>query len=287
MTAQEAFNSLKEKFKSAHIQSPELEASWLLEHFASINYLEQLKSPDQPIDDPVMASVWSAAERRVTGEPLAYILGYKEFFSNRFAVTPDVLIPRPETEILVEWAINWLHDKTTDREEVHVIDLGTGSGCIAVSIAKLISNAKVTAFDMSLDALTVAKQNAEINGVSKQIEFVHGDASRVFEVMGDKKFDLVLANPPYIDINDRKIDAHVKKYEPAIALFAADHGLAAIREWLGQATQILSERGAIAFEIGSDQGEATLKLARDLAGFSKHYILQDLSGHDRVLCVEK
>jgi len=287
MTAQQAFNSLRERFRKAKLKSPELEATWMLEHYANISYLKQLEIPDQIVDDMVMKRIDRAVERRLEGEPLAYVLGYREFFSHRFAVTPDVLIPRPETEHLVEWAINWVHDQTTGRDEVRVLDLGTGSGCIAVSIARLIEGARVTAVDISPKALAVAKLNAETAGVVRRIEFIEHDAATIANRLDGEKFDLVLANPPYIDVNDRDIDDHVKKYEPALALFAGNQGLSAIAKWLSQAPTLLKERGAVGFEIGASQSATVLKLASDLGVFSKQYILKDLANHDRVFCAER
>ena len=207
--------------------------------------------------------------RRTAGEPYPYIVGRQSFFGRIFKVTRDVLIPRPDTELIVEMALEFL-------SHIHgpaVLDLGTGSGCIAISIAKERPDAKVTATDLSPKALAVAEENA--NGAS--VEFKQG---RWLQALSpEQRFDLIVANPPYIVPDSPYLQE--LSYEPRSALVAEPDGLADIREIIQGAPRYLFPNGGLMLEHGYDQGEACRKLMQEGGFLSVHTVL-DLGGNDRV-----
>lgn len=210
--------------------------------------------------------------RRLAGEPIAYILGEKEFYGRAFSVTPDVLIPRPETELLVELALNRCRAMASPK----ILDLGTGSGCIAIALALECPAAQVTAVEESVAALEIARRNATKNGVD--IEFVQ---SRWFSALGDRQFDIIVANPPYIAPGDPHLLQGDVQYEPAGALVSADMGLADIREIVVQTQSHLRSKGLLLLEHGYNQAEAVRNLLIKV-GFSEPVTRRDLAGIDRV-----
>lgn len=205
-------------------------------------------------------------ERRLKGEPVAYIAGFREFYGAPFKVSRDVLIPRPETELLVDLALERISDAGK------VLDLGTGSGAVAVSIARLRKNAAICAIDKSPAALEIAKENGRR---LPNIEFAESDW---FAALPDEKYDLIVSNPPYIAEDDE----HLKDlgFEPSLALTSGREGLDAIRRIVHDAPSHLKAGGWLLFEHGFDQGESCRELL--YAKFSEVMTWQDLSGNDRV-----
>lgn len=219
-------------------------------------------------------------QRRFAGEPIQYILGKTEFFGLPFSVSSDVLIPRPETEHLVEKAI----ELAGRFAEPRIVDVGTGSGAIAVALAWALPEAQITAIDISPRALTVAKQNAERNGVSDRVRFLHGNllAPAVAE-----RFEIIVSNPPYVAAADRSsLAVEVRDHEPAVALFAGADGLDVIRRLIPAAFAALVPNGALLIEIGYDQWPAVEELMA-AAGFAGIEAGMDLQGIPRVACAEK
>lgn len=205
-------------------------------------------------------------QQRLTGQPLPYILGWVDFHDHRLHITPDVLIPRPDTETLVQCALDISQPITT------VLDMGTGSGAIAVALAHERPNWTMTATDVSTKALTVAKQN----GHGLNIEFVESDW---FENIHDR-FDLIVSNPPYIEANDPHLQTDIR-FEPQLALVSGDDGLQAIRTIVSGAKQHLNPGGYLILEHGYDQGNAVHDLL-SVAGFGDVKTIPDLAGRDRV-----
>lgn len=216
-----------------------------------------------------------AIEKRLKHIPLAYIFGETEFYGLKFIVSKDVLIPRIDTEILVEKLIDEINSRD---KNVDVLDIGTGSGAIAVTIAKE-TNAKVTAVDVSENALKVAKQNAKINNV--KVNFIH---SNLFEnVKG--KFDIIVSNPPYIESAEiNKLMPEVKDFEPILALDGGKTGLEFYEKIVDNAGKYLKPQGKLFFEIGYNQNEAVSKLMKDK--FKNVLCLKDFLGNDRVIIGE-
>lgn len=217
-----------------------------------------------------------ACARRAHGEPVAYITGVREFYGLEFAVGPDVLIPRPETEMLVELALAKLAKNTSCA----ILDLGTGSGAIAVTLARLLPHARVVAVDVSLGALAMASANAQRHGV-RTIRFVE---SNWFANMGAERFDLIVSNPPYVAIHD----AHLSdlKFEPMGALVAGSDGLACLREVIAGAITYLRDGGYLMVEHGFDQA-AQCRAMFEQAGFKAIESHTDLAGIPRVAVAQR
>ncbi|MBO5143302.1 MAG: peptide chain release factor N(5)-glutamine methyltransferase [Clostridia bacterium] len=224
-----------------------------------------------------------ALERRCKGEPYAYIVGNKEFMKLNFKVDKNVLIPREDTEVLVTEVINLakkIHnsDNIYKSNNIKILDMCTGSGCIAISLAKYIEDSKVTAVDISEEALKIAKINANSNDV--EVRFIN---SNLFNVLSkDEKFDIIVSNPPYIKkAVIEELQEEVKK-EPVLALDGGVSGLEFYEKIINQAIDYLSDNGFLAFEIGYDQGEAVSNLMRK-NGYKNVLIVKDLSENDRVV----
>lgn len=212
-------------------------------------------------------------ERRYNGEPIQYITGETEFYGLPFRVTPDVLIPRPETEHLVEIVI----ELAARFKPLRIVDIGTGSGAIAVALAHHLPDAAITAIDLSADALTIAQENAKRNGVT--IRFLQGD---LLAPVAHEKFDLIVSNPPYVPEPDRPtLSIEVRDHEPALALFAGPDGLDIYRRLIPQAFPCLIPNGYLALEIGYGQSSAIEALLTN-SGFQQVEFLPDLQQIPRV-----
>ena len=228
-------------------------------------------------------------ERRMAGEPIQYILGETEFYGLPFRVTRDVLIPRPETEHLVEKAIALAAGFAWPR----IVDVGTGSGAIAVALADALPNAAITATDLSAPALAIARENAMRNNVDGRIRFLRGNllepiapADAIFPDSVES-FDLVLSNPPYVPRGDRaSLAVEVRDFEPALALFAGDDGLEVYRRLIPAAYSVLAPNGFIALETGYGQAEAVRALL-DASGYRHIEFTPDLQGIPRVACGQR
>lgn len=213
-----------------------------------------------------------------TGRPLQHILGYEWFYDLKLKVTADTLIPRPETEELVEKFL----ERTKDQTQLNVLDIGTGSGAIAIAIKKMRPQYEVTATDVSPNALLIAKENAAVNGV--EIRFLEGDLTTPVK---DEQFDVILSNPPYIAEDERSLmDQSVIEYEPAVALFADNQGLAIYERLAKETPALLAPKGKIFLEIGYLQGERVKQLFQRAFPSAAVQIIKDLSGQDRMIIVE-
>ncbi len=285
MKLNELFLETRARLIGAGLPASELEAEWIIDHTLGVTAIERIQQPERIVTPLECERIKSIIGRRVSGEPLAYILGEKEFFGFKFKVTPKVLIPRPETEHLVECALEWVQDNFTKGEPVELLELGTGSGCIVVTLLLLIPELKAVAIDISDGALDVAHENSLKHGVSDRLELIKGDASQTSALIGDKKFDFVLANPPYIERADARVDAFVRKFEPAIALFSSGlKGLEISSNWIAQLPQLLKpQRSAAGFEFGYNQAREVEGFFLGTGVFAKHEIVRDYSGHERLI----
>jgi release factor glutamine methyltransferase len=248
------------------VAAHKLEAQVLAGHVMLVDRTWVLTHPEHKVNELALEGL---LQRRESGEPLAYILGYREFFSRRFRVDPNVLVPRQETEILVETALG------LPGEQLRVLDIGTGSGCIAITLKLERPNWEVWATDISCSALQVARENAETLGAD--ITFRHSD---LLEQLQGEKFDLIVSNPPYIG-RDEVIPNEVRDYEPDSALFSNDGGLAIYRALAQQAPSHLTDEGRLIVEIGQTQGPAVS------LQFPGSWIIKDLDKNDRVLTWRK
>lgn len=254
------------------IDNARLETEWLLAESLGLDRVGLYVNFDQPLTDAELVAVRSLVARRAKREPLQYLLGSQEFAGLEFMVTPAVLIPRHDTEVLLTEALRVAPQAKT------VLDLGTGSGCLAISLAKQLAQAKVTAVDLSPDALAVARQNAQRHGV--ELEFCTGS---LFEPVAGCKFDLIVSNPPYIPTPDlAALQPEVREFEPLLALDGGPDGLACYRALVPAATRQLTTNGWLLVEIGSGQAPAVRELFAQ-AGFSAIFTAKDPAQIDRVV----
>jgi release factor glutamine methyltransferase len=217
-------------------------------------------------------------ERRREGEPVQYITGETEFYGLPFRITRDVLIPRPETEHLVEKVIAL----ATNIHAPRIVDVGTGSGCIAVALANKLPQARITAIDLSAAALAVAQENAQRN--SADVRFIEGD---LLAPVAGERFDFVVSNPPYVPAADRtSLSVEVRDFEPAMALFAGDDGLEVYRSLIPAAFDALNPGGFVVLEIGYGQSLAITELLTR-SGFAQIEFSSDLQGIPRVACARR
>ncbi|MCL4867961.1 MAG: peptide chain release factor N(5)-glutamine methyltransferase [Anaerolineae bacterium] len=220
-------------------------------------------------------------QRAQRGEPIPYILGAAPFFDLRLKVTPAVLIPRPETEQLVELVMAWA--KRRPQPDLHLVDVGTGSGCIAITLARKLPQTHITAIDVSPAALAVAQENARTYGVAQQIDFYEGDLLTPLT----RPISLIVANLPYVTDGEwTQLDDGVKSYEPELALRGGQDGLTVVRRLLEQAKTRLLPSGAIFLEIGWQQGAAAVTLAQQLFPEATGESLPDYAGHDRFVYIQ-
>ncbi len=218
-------------------------------------------------------------KRLILGEPLQYITGIQEFMKLNFLVTKDVLIPRPDTEILVEEVIR----KAENISNPVILDLCTGSGAIAVSLAKYIKNVHICAVDISSKALEIAKKNAELNGVKNNIEFIE---SNLFDKIKERKFDIIVSNPPYIETETIKTLSKDVQSEPKIALDGGKDGLDFYRKIADSGSKYLNRQGYICLEIGYNQRIAVRQILENKKRYVNINCIKDLCGNDRVITAQ-
>jgi len=262
-----------------------LDAAILLAHVLDLPRVTLLTHPETPLSAEQSARFAALVTRRAAGEPVAYLTGHRAFYDREFLVTPDVLIPRPETEHLIEAALTWARRQAERGTGLRVADIGTGSGAIAVTLAAHLPDARLHAIDCSLAALEIARQNADRAGVTGRITFHQGDLLRPLLDAGERA-DLIAANLPYIPSADLDTLA-VARHEPRLALDGGPDGLDAVRRLLAQAPAALAAPGLILLEIGAGQGAAVAALAREQFPGAAISVLADYAGHNRLLSVER
>lgn len=269
-------------FKSQNLESPRASAEILLAGVLKINRIDLYLRYDQPLSNQELADYKSLIKRRAAGEPVAYIIGEKEFWSVNLAVTKDVLIPRPETECLVERAIALL----SGMESRRVLDLGTGSGAIAIALASERPGHSYFACDKSLEALRVARKNAETNNLGDRIKFFCGDWFA--PVKNSKMFDIVISNPPYVPADEIDgLQIEVSEFEPRIALDGGPDGLSDVRIIIGSALERLASGGVLLLEIGHDQKDAVERIAEESGAYEDIDFMKDYSGIYRTVQMKK
>lgn len=267
-------NTLRDALAAATRNIDAIDARVLLRTLLRVDDVYLIAHAERALTEAETRQYHALVERRAGGEPVAYIVGEREFYGRAFVVTPAVLIPRPETELLVELVLQRLSFDAV----VGVLDLGTGSGCIALSVAAERAAARVTATDMSMDALNVARRNAQRLGISR-VAFVQG---RWFEALDTaQRFDLILANPPYVRAGDAHLTLGDLRFEPAGALSSGADGLDDIRAIVAGARAHLVPAGWLLFEHGYDQA-ATCRELLEQAGYSQVQSWRDLAGIERV-----
>lgn len=274
MTLKEIHDEFAARFRGEGFDDARLESSLLLRAILNLNSSEMLTRPDLELSsaDESRARVWLAA--RLRGEPLAYLTGLKGFYKSEFLVGPGVLVPRPETELLVEIAL-----RREPAGALYLADLGSGSGCVGLSLALERPGLQLWAVDASPVAVDFTRRNAERLGLSERTHVVH---SRVEEWRPAEKFSLVVANPPYIPEGEPNVEPGVHAFEPHEALYSGASGLDALTAWAAWAAPRLRDGGVFVTEFGLGQAGAVEDILA-LAGFRHLEIARDLAGHERAI----
>jgi len=281
-----------EYFQGKGIESSRLDAEILLSHLLHVRRLDLYLQFERPLHKKELADYKALIKRRVNNEPVAYIVGKKEFWSRDFVVTRDVLIPRPDTEVLVEVVLDELKSYIQKekgrgkKEEIFGFEVGVGSGNIAVTILSELKDVEISAIEKSEKAVKVASQNANLHGVQDRLQITQED---IFDYTNTKhetqnhSYDFIISNPPYCRTGEiQKLPATVRDFEPVDALDGGEDGLKYYRVLTEWSWNHLKENGFLAVEIGEDQGEVVLKMFQD-AGFSGVKIKKDYGGLDRVV----
>jgi release factor glutamine methyltransferase len=271
-------------FAEKGIDSPRLDAELLLAAALQKNRLYLYTHYDQPLNEGERATYRALVQRRSRREPVAYILGEREFYGLPLTVTRDVLVPRPETEHLVDAVREWLD--AHPREKPRLCDVGTGSGAIAIALAVQTPAAEVVAIDVSEPALAVARGNATRHGVAERVRFVAGDL--LAPVAAEAPFDVIVANLPYVPSPERpQLMPEVRDHEPALALFGGIDGLDVVRRLLTAVPERLAPGGLVGLEIGAGQWPTVRALLESSAAFTQVRSVADLAGHARVALAER
>lgn len=277
----EALRESSRILEASGVPESRREASSLLSFVLRKDRTFLISHADDPVDDDSLDQLRGFVERRAAGEPLQYITGVQDFYGRAFRVTPDVLIPRPETELLVEAAL-----ELVGRGEAFICDVGTGSGCIALSLLCELPNARAVAVDKSTAALEVAKLNAVTLSVADRAEFVVSDC---FDALNqtEYQFDLIVSNPPYVsEAALSGLQREVRDHEPLVALSPGPDGLSVIRRLIAEAPAYLKPNGHMLMEIGFDQGEKVQSLIDDTV-WSLLEVRPDLQGIPRIVVLQR
>ena len=275
-------------FTRKNVDAPRLSAELLLAHVLAVPRIKLYTDYERPLAEQQLAAMRALVQRAAEEEPIAYLTGRAHFFNLELEVTRDVLIPRPDTETLVENVLQLARNQA-GFEAPRVLDLCTGSGCVAAAIAQHLKAATVVATDVSAAAVEVARRNAERLGLSSRVVVEQGDLFEALARMIDTQpFHLIVANPPYIATPKvAELDRSVKDYEPLLALDGGPDGLDLHRRILAGAPRHLPPGGRVFLEIAYDQGELALTIAAEHKAFCDARILKDNAGHDRVLAATR
>jgi len=285
-SVREALRAGAELLHKAGIDSARLDVEVLLRHVLGVKTAELYLDFDLVLNAAAEREFKKLLLRRAGREPVAYITSHREFWSLDFVVTPEVLIPRPETELLVERALK-LATRLPAMSALNILDLGTGSGAIAVSLAKELPQARIFAVDISAAAIEIARLNARRHGVEERMGFFCGD---LFEPVAEERegFDLIVANPPYIRSGELAgLAPEIREWEPNTALDGGADGLLYYRRIIAGAGDYLKAGGSILLELGDAMGEAVARLFADSGGFEPAQVYRDYAGKERVIAAAK
>ena len=279
MNLQQILNKASSQLKLKNIKSYKLDSELLLAKTLNVSREEVLLNLNKKIEQSEIKKFSYYINLRNQYKPVAYIINYKFFWKYKFFVNKDVLIPRPETELIIEQTLSILSKKS----KKNILEIGTGSGCVAVSLIKERPNCRIVAIDKSPKAIKVAKKNAEIHQVGKKINFLNIDVDKYFS----NKYDIIISNPPYITNSELlSLDKDVKLNEPKIALSGGFSGLEIFFKIINKCNRLLKNNGMLILEIGHKQGNK-LKQYLKSKGFNKIKIYKDLSGKNRCLVSTK
>lgn len=285
-TIQKLLTWTTQYFTDKGIDSPRLSAEMLLSHVLGIDRIALYTDFDKVVSEQKRTALRELVKRAAGSEPIQYLIGKTEFYSMGFEVCPDCLIPRPETELLIERAIEFLRTRNGKQA---VCDLCTGCGCIAIAIAKNYSDARIVATDISDAALAVAARNIQTHQLSEKINLIQGDLFEPLIPQIDQyQFDLIVCNPPYVSSGEyEKLDANVRNYEPKIALHAGTEGLDIYRRICDKMGDFLKPDASVILEIGYAQGPAVRQLLQETGLFAEISIEKDFHDNDRVIIANR
>ncbi len=271
------------------IQNPRLDAEVLLIYCTKRSREDFYANSSLLLDEKVWSNFINCIGRRVQREPVAYITGRKEFRRLTFAITRDVLIPRPETEVLFESLLEKCAVLQRVKGHLKILELGTGSGIIAISLAQEISNATIIATDITFEKVSLARENARVHGFDGVIKFFVGDCIQAFKAAKSENcFDCIVFNPPYVSEADwEHLQPEILNYEPVNALYGGSDGLAFYRNLIPSVDSLLSDEGYLLFEIGASQAASVSSMIQKTRSYSDISVLQDLAGVDRVVSARK
>ena len=280
-TIQKLLNWIVDYFTEKNIDSPRLSAEMLLAFVLGMKRIELYMYFDKLVAPEQLSQLRGLTKRCGTSEPLAYLIGKTEFYSLEILLSPDCLIPRPETELLAERAIEFLRSRNSEQ---YVCELCTGSGCVAVAIAKNFKPAKIIVTDISDAALNVAAKNIKLHNLHDRIELLCGDLFEpIISGLDVAEFDLIVCNPPYVSTAEYEaLESNVKDYEPKLALHAGVDGLDIYKRIIEKAGEHLKPDGALMMEIGFNQAESVSNLLEKAGCFGEIKIEKDTSDNDRI-----
>lgn len=258
---------------------------WLLEHALGIRHPQLVSEPEQPVSPEAWAHAESLVSRRMAREPLQYLLGTQEFCGLEFCVNPAVLIPRPETELLVQEVVR----RGGLNKGATVVDVGTGSGCLAITLATILNGPRILAIDRSPEALAVAKSNAERHAVGDKIEWIEGDLLSPLRGKGIAgAVDVIVSNPPYIAETDWiGLQPEVRLFEPRSALIGGPKGTAFHERLLQEAREFLAPGGLLVMEVGQGQAPTVREIAEQVGGYAALRVVEDTAGIERVVIAQR
>jgi len=279
-------NWITDYLSEKNIDSPRLSAELLLSHILNMQRIDLYTNFDRKVPKERLDLLHTLVKRAAQAEPIAYLTGKKEFYSIEMDITADCMIPRPETELLVERAIEFLRKRQGMQQ---ACDLCTGCGCIAIAIARNVTNVYMTAADISPAALNVAAKNVQKYSLTDRIKLLCGDLfDPIIPKLEAGKFDLIVCNPPYVSTAEfESLDKNVKDYEPKIALWAGSDGLDVYRKIAVKVDDFLKPGGVLILEIGYSQGQAVRDLLEKTGCFAEIKIEKDASDNDRIAVAKK
>lgn len=282
MTIKEFIQSATNQLKEDGIQTPRLDAELIAGLILGMSRTDLIVKSGENLSDGNKNKINDLIKRRLNGEPIAHFTGEKEFYSINFKINNKVLVPRPETEIIVDAALGVLDT----NDQTKILDMGSGSGCIGTTILRLRRETSLVAIDISEEALAITQENAERLGVASRCQFINGNILEINPK--DEAFlnvSLIVANPPYIDANDPLLDTKTLRFEPSIALYSKDSGFRDPIGWAEKSAQILKPGGNLLMEIGAGQSERLVEIFKPW--FKNISLLEDLQGIPRVIWAEK
>ncbi len=276
---------IRRTLEQSGVETAAQESRWFVAHVLELQSHHLASKAQEPVSAEQWAHAVSLASRRAAREPLQYILGTQEFCGLEFQVSPAVLIPRPETEVLVQEAVRAVD---LDKESV-LVDVGTGSGCVAVTLATILGNARIVAVDRSPEALAVAQGNAERHAVAEKIEWMEGDLLSVLRERGMAgAVDVIVSNPPYIAETDwAGLQPEVREFEPRSALLSGPTGTEFHERLLRESKEFLVPGGTLVMEIGQGQCAVVRQMAEHIGGYAPLRVVEDEAGIERVVIARR